>query len=219
MRAPGPSPVRPVLVAVVDSGWDRARAEPRVLAGRAFSGNPADDHDRLGHGTACIEAVLRHAPAGRVLPVRVFGAEPETSAEVLAAAIRSAAAAGADVIALSLGTRLKEARPLLEGACIDARAAGALLIAAGPNAGPPTLPACLPMVIGVWPAAGGGGGERFRVRCRDTLDLEVLADEGCRMGTSLAAAEVAGRLATLLAQGWARDPSRLIEGVGGGPSP
>lgn len=203
-----------VRVAVVDSGWDRSRGDPRVLAGAAFlGGDPPgpDDHDRLGHGTACILEVLRLAPAAEILPVRVFGEVPETSPEPIARAIRWAAEHGAQVVALSLGTRHEDARPMLAAACAAARRCGALLVSAGPNAGAPTYPAALPQVIGVWPARDLPPGA-VRVRAAATLDLETGLGPG---GTSLAAAALAGRLAARLAADPGRDPRRLLSALAG----
>jgi subtilisin family serine protease len=205
----------PVRVAVIDSGWDRRRSEPRVLVGGAFTAEGAftpDDHDRLGHGTACIREVLRWAPDAEILPARVFADEATTTPEALAAAIRWSAGQDARVIGLSLGTRRESARPVLEAACEAARAAGAILVSAGPNAGPATYPAALLGVIGVWADAGLAPGE---LRRRGALDLE--GSPGRRAvspgpgGSSLAAAEVAGRIARLLAGGADADLSLLLE--------
>lgn len=196
----------PVRVAVVDSGWDRTRPEERVLPGVCMVAEhpDPDDHDRLGHGTACIGEVLRWAPDARILPVRVFGDEAETSPEAIVRAIRWSAAAGARVVSLSLGTRREDARAMLSEACGEAVRGGVLLVSAGPNSGDPTCPAALPGVIGVWPGAGLSPGE-CRIRCADTLDLQasvaerpVIGTAGVGSGTSLAAAEVTGRIAHLL---------------------
>jgi len=168
-----------------------------------------DDHDRLGHGTTCAAEVLARAPAARILPVRVFDDRAATSPEALARAIAWAAARGAHVINLSLGSRREVDRPVIAAAVEAALAAGSLLVAAGPNAGPPTAPADLPGVIGIWPAPECRPGE-FRPRSRDGVGLEVrvgpravsLAGElRPGDGTSLAAAEVSGRIAALLAGG------------------
>ncbi|HEX2203444.1 MAG TPA: hypothetical protein VHG91_09115, partial [Longimicrobium sp.] len=66
---------RGVRVGVVDSGWDRALADPRVRPGVAIvvpegGGAPElsdDDHDRMGHGTACADLVLRVSPEAEVV--------------------------------------------------------------------------------------------------------------------------------------------------------
>jgi subtilisin family serine protease len=195
-----------VVVAVIDSGWDRDRPDPRVLPGVALlAGERREDtHDRLGHGTACGAEVLRVAPGARIRPVRVFGETAATTPEALAAGIRWAAGSGAQVVCLSLGTPREEDRVVIESAC--EAAAPALLVAAGPNLGPPTYPAALPGVIGIWPGAGLAPGS---LRARAGLDLEVGATGSG--GTSLAAAAVAGHLAVLLAGGAPPDPALLLE--------
>ncbi len=84
-----------VVVAVIDSGWDRSSSNPRVARGVGFV-NPdddlslrptEDDHDRLGHGTACANLILDVAPDVEIVPVRVFGHRLETSPAVVEAAM------------------------------------------------------------------------------------------------------------------------------------
>lgn len=209
------------MVAVVDSGWDRRIADPRLLPGAATlaAGSPdPDDHDRLGHGTTCAAELLHWAPQARILPVRIFGADSDTTPEALARAIEWAAGRGVAVINLSVGSRRASDRPVIAAAVAAARSAGAVLVAAGPNAGPPTVPADLAGVIGVWPSLDCAPGE-FRRRAGDGLAIDAWA--GPRQvplagthrpgdGTSLAAAEVSGRIAALLAAGTPADPAVLV---------
>ena len=84
-----------IRIAVIDSGWDRTRDDPRVLPGIGLVDpeddlamlRTDDDHDRVGLGTACIDLILRIAPEATVTPVRVFGNDLETSPGTLHAAI------------------------------------------------------------------------------------------------------------------------------------
>jgi subtilisin family serine protease len=148
-------PPRGVRVGVIDSGWDRTLSDPRVLPGVGLT-DPADDfallrtdddHDRLGHGTACADLILRRAPAASIVPIRVFGSQLETSPAALRAGIDWAAEQSIPLVNLSLGTTLEHERAPLLAACQRARRRGTLIVAAAPSAG--TYPAAFDDVIGV----------------------------------------------------------------------
>ena len=132
-----------IRVAVIDSGYDRALNDSRVLPGVSFVdpdddfalARNDDDGDVLGHGTACADLVLRVAPDARVIPVRVFGRVLETSPGTLQAAMHWAIDAGAHVINVSLGTKLESALVPLYAACERAMRAGIIVVAADDNAG------------------------------------------------------------------------------------
>ncbi len=149
---------RGVRIAVVDTGWDRTLADPRVVPGVGLVPpdddfallESADDHDRLGHGTSVAGLILRIAPEAEIVPVRVFGERLETSPEALCAGVAWAARAGVHLANLSLGTTLESARAPLRDACARALRAGVALVAAAPV--PDAHPAALEGVIGV--AAG-----------------------------------------------------------------
>lgn len=149
---------RGVRVGVIDSGWDRTLADPRILPGvglvdpdNAFAPlHSGDDHDRLGHGTACADLVLRHAPTASIVPIRVFGGELETSPGSLVTGIEWAAEQRLPLINLSLGTVLESAREPLLAACRRAAEAGTLIVAAAaPRPGTAAYPAVFDEVIGV----------------------------------------------------------------------
>lgn len=146
---------RGVRVGVIDTGWDRTLADPRILPGVGLT-DPADDfallrtdddHDRLGHGTACADLILRLAPAATIVPIRVFGGQLETSPAALRAGINWAAEQSIPLVNLSLGTTLEHERAPLLAACERARRGGMLIVAAAPNAH--TYPAAFDEVIGV----------------------------------------------------------------------
>jgi subtilisin family serine protease len=143
---------------VIDTGWDRSLPDPRILPGVGLV-DPADDlallrtdddHDRLGHGTACADLVLGHAPDARIVPIRVFGAGLETSPATLRAGIEWAVEQRLPVVNLSLGTVLESARDALHDACRRAADAGTIVVAAAsPQANRPAYPAVFDEVIGV----------------------------------------------------------------------
>jgi subtilisin family serine protease len=205
---------RGIRVAVIDSGWDRHLDEPRVLPGVGFV-DPADDfamarndddHDVLGHGTACADLVLRIAPDARVVPVKVFGRVLETSPGTLHAALLWAIDQGVQVINVSLGTRLEGTLHPLYAACEKARQAGIVVVAAGHNANDWSYPAIFENVIGV-SAARFDSPFSFRYRPHHAMEVEgwgveqpVLWVGGSRQikhGTSFAAPNVAGVVALI----------------------
>ena len=206
---------RGIRVAVIDSGWDRTIDDPRVLPGVSFVhpeddfalGQTDDDHDVLGHGTACVDLVLRVAPDARVVPVRVFGTQLETSPGTIHAALLWAVEAGVQVINVSLGTRLEYARDALYVACERARRAGIIVVTAGHNANDWSYPAIFENVIGV-SAAKFASPYEFRYRAEHAMECvawgveqEVTWIGGERVvkhGTSFAAPNVAGIVALIL---------------------
>ena len=60
--------------------------------------------DRLGHGTAVTAAIREKASGAQIFAIKVFWRSLATNVETLVRGIELAAARGADVINLSLGT-------------------------------------------------------------------------------------------------------------------
>ncbi|HEX2078865.1 MAG TPA: S8 family serine peptidase [Longimicrobium sp.] len=217
---------RGVRVAVVDSGWDRTLHDERVLPGIGFVdpdddfalAQNDDDHDVLGHGTACADLILAIAPDARVIPVKVFGKVLETSPGTLHAALLWCIQEGVQVINVSLGTRLEGTLHPLYAACEKARRAGIIVVAAGHNANDWSYPAIFENVIGV-SAARFESPFHFRYRPEHAMECEawgveqpVLWTGGRRVvkhGTSFAAPNVAGIVALILE----RHPGATIEQV------
>ena len=206
---------RGVRVAVIDSGWDRSIDDPRVLPGVSFV-DPADDlamssndddQDVLGHGTACVDLVLRIAPDAQVIPVKVFGRTLETSPGTLQLALRWAIQAGVHVINVSLGTKLRGTLYPLYLACEYARQRGIIVVAAGDNARKWSYPAIFENVIGV-DAARFDSPYHFRYRPDDAMEcvawgveqpvLGMGGGRSPRHGTSFAAPNMAGIIALIL---------------------
>lgn len=206
---------RGITVAVIDSGWDRTLDDPRVLPGTSFVDpdddfalrRNDDDHDVLGHGTACVDLVLRIAPGARVVPIRVFGKKLETSPGTLQSALLWAIEEGVNVINVSLGTRLEHALHPLYAACEKARRAGIVVVAAGNNSNDWSYPAIFENVIGV-AAARFRSPYEFRYRPDEAMECEgwgveqevtwIGGERTVRHGTSFAAPNVAGIVALIL---------------------
>lgn len=219
---------RGVVVGVIDSGWDRTVDDPRVLPGVGLvhpgddlaTQRTEDDRDRVGHGTACINQVLRIAPEARVVPIRVFGGALETAPETLEAAIHCAVERGVHVVNLSIGTtRTGTVQPLL-AACSRARKAGTIVVAAGHNSRSWGYPAIFRSVLGVGAARFS---DPFTYRCFPGRALEWEAwgvdqpvtwmggETVVTQGTSFAAPNITGIVALLLE----RHPGAGLEEIRG----
>lgn len=206
-----------VRVAVVDSGWNRRIPEDRIEAGLGLvdDGDPAafslteDDDDRIGHGTACADLILRLAPGVRIVPLRVFGTRLETSIEPLIAAVDWAAEQGIRLVNLSLGTQRTDLAARFYHACERARRRGTLIVASGHIASAISFPAVFDCVIGV---GAGHFTHPFQYRYRPEQALECEA-KGFRQpvltltgktvlvdSTSFAAPNITGIVALLLEQ-------------------
>lgn len=145
---------RGVRVAVIDSGVHPSHPHVgEVDAGVSVdtAGRLGDDTiDRLGHGTAVAAAIRDQAPGVALVPVKVFDRELRASAEALERAIDWAIGAGVDAVNLSLGTANPAHEARLAAAVARARAAGVLVVAAGPDQGTRWLPGSLPGAVPVF---------------------------------------------------------------------
>lgn len=146
-----------VLIGIVDTGVNPWHSHVRgdVSGCRIFVNSDgkicedSDYHDPVGHGTA-VAGVLRQAlPEAAFFAIRVFEQELTTYPSLVARGILRAAVAGCDVINLSLALPPGEGSELIADACVAAREAGAVLVAAGHPENPNLLPASLPGVYGV----------------------------------------------------------------------
>lgn len=216
-----------IRVGVIDSGWERRRADARVERGVGIVGDGEefdvalsdDDRDRNGHGSVCTDLILRIAPAARVVPIRVFGTRLETSPEAIVAAVHWALSNGLRLINLSLTTAREDAKPKVYAACERASREGVIIVASAANQGESDLsyPAAFDCVLGV---AGGDYPDPFEVRYHPGAVVEFSATsrhtvrwgggkERELQGTSFAASVVTGRVAQLLQQ----NPSLDLDGV------
>jgi subtilisin family serine protease len=144
---------RGVTVAVIDSGINAANPHVGTVAGGACIGRDGelgDDYsDYLGHGTAVAAAIREKAPAADLIATKVFDRTLATSADVLASSIVWAAAHGARLINLSLGTTNLAREAVLRSAVDDAASRGALVVSASEVDGIRWLPGSLAGVVGV----------------------------------------------------------------------
>ena len=142
-----------VRIAVIDSGVYAAHPHVGGVAGGLAvrnDGSVDDDYiDELGHGTAVTAAIREKAPAAEIIAIKVFERSLKTDIATLVRGIDEAAARGAELINLSLGTSNSQHRALLEDAVARARVNGALIVAANDDGGVRWLPGCLENVVAV----------------------------------------------------------------------
>ena len=141
-----------VRVAVIDSGVHATHPHVGGVAGGIGiddTGRVHDDYvDRLGHGTAVAAAIREKAPASEIFAIKVFDRELAATGMALVAAFERAIEHGAHIINLSLGTPNVDHEASLASVVREARAAGAIVVAAGEQDGVRWLPGALD---GVWP--------------------------------------------------------------------
>ena len=145
---------RGVHIGIIDSGVNPVHPHvgavaggARILSGEADSAN--DYLDYIGHGTAVAGAIREKAPDAQLYAVKVFDRALTTNIETIIKAIDWCVENEMDVINLSLGTVNDEHRQAIEQAVARAAEKGTVLVAAREMLGKPSLPGCLPSVIGV----------------------------------------------------------------------
>jgi len=203
----------PMRVAVIDSGVNVPHPHlPRVVGGLALDahGREHDDYlDVLGHGTAVAAAIHEKAPDAELFIIKVFDTRLATSVPALVRAIDLAAAGGARIINLSLGTPNRIRRAQLEAAVARTVEHGAILVSAEEHEGAAWLPGSLAGVVGVVVDAGQPR-ERVTVRTLEAGRRVLVASPYARPipgvpldrnlnGVSFAVANASGVLASVLA--------------------
>ncbi|GGS35527.1 S8 family serine peptidase [Deinococcus knuensis] len=142
-----------VTVAVIDSGIDLqhpafqdALSAPNTWQDfYSADGVPQEEgvfgEGAYGHGTNVAGIVLQVAPAAKIMPLRVLGADGSGDVVMVAQAIDWAVDHGADVINLSLGST--ESSKVVDRALERAAASGVLVVssAGNENTSPITYPA------------------------------------------------------------------------------
>ena len=217
-----------VRVAVVDSGIHPANPhiDVPVSGVRIGAGGETDDDylDRIGHGTAVAAAILEKAPGIELVAVRVFEHRLMTTADVLARGISWAAANGARLINLSLGTSNPSRAAVLGAAVEEAVAAGAIVVSALESNGVTWFPGSLPNVVGVTLDPACDRGELGMSTDGDSVvrlsaaglprPIPGVPVERNLSGISFAVANVTGFLARLMeADGAVRDVSGLVRQI------
>lgn len=212
VQALRPRTGRGVRVVVIDSGVHASHPHVGGVAGGVGvgpDGTLTDEYtDALGHGTAVTAVIREKAPAAELLVARVFEHRLDTTVTALQVAIRWAAGRGANLINLSLGTAVAEHADALQRAVTEARAAGAWVVAAGPQYGIRWLPGALDDVVGVeldWQIPRDTGeldmdtGGRVRVRASGyPRPVPGVPPERNLKGLSFAVANATGLLALLM---------------------
>ena len=145
---------RGIKVAIIDSGINPAHPHVGGVAGGAAisagEAGPSRDYlDYLGHGTAVAGAIREKAPDASLYAVKVFDRALTTNIQTIIKAIDWCVDNEMDVINLSLGTANGDHRDLIGRAVDRAAQKGIVLVAAREMSGKPSLPGCLPAVIGV----------------------------------------------------------------------
>jgi subtilisin family serine protease len=143
-----------VKVAIIDSGVNPAHPHVGgVVGGTRITSGDADGStdylDYIGHGTAVAGAIREKAPDAQLYAVKVFDRALTTNIEAIIKAIDWCVENEMDVINLSLGTVNIEHRKVIEQAVGRAAEKRTVLVAAREMSGKPSLPGCLPNVIGV----------------------------------------------------------------------
>jgi type VII secretion-associated serine protease mycosin len=163
-----------VTIAVIDTGVDGRIAELQgaVIPGADFSGlgsadgqtpvGPEDERDHgtmvsslaAGRGTGGDNGVIGAAPAATILPISIgFGEGSTSSDDQIAAAVRYATDAGADVINMSLTRNTLEWPTSWDDAFLYAMDHDVVIVAAAGNRGSGTTqvgaPATMPGVLTV----------------------------------------------------------------------
>ena len=127
-----------VRVAVIDSGAHASHPHVNGVAGGVGIDSEGHEHgdyvDRLGHGTAVAAVIREKAPDAELLAVKVFDRELAATGVALVSACEWALREGAHLVNLSLGTLNEDHGPALADVVKKLRAAGAIVIAAGPPA-------------------------------------------------------------------------------------
>jgi hypothetical protein len=202
-----------LLIGVVDSGHGPRQAG-LVQAARRFRLSPdalceePADFDRLGHGTAVLEALALDGGAIRCCVAQVFAERWQTSPLQVAAAIHWLVEQGVALINLSLG--LRQDRPLLREACERALAAGVVLCAASPAQGEAVYPASYPGVLRITGDARCKAGQWSWLDSAQA-DFGAPVAAGGLAGASLACATLSGQIARYLHEQPGSDRAALLD--------
>jgi subtilisin family serine protease len=141
-----------VRVAIIDSGVNPAHPHVGGVVGGVCINADGESQvylDYVGHGTAVAGAIREKAPEALLYAVKVFDQSLRTNAETIIRAIEWTIENEMQVVNLSLGTVNQSHRERFERAVARAVERRVVLVAAREMNDRPSLPGCLPSVIGV----------------------------------------------------------------------
>lgn len=211
-------PLKPVRVAIVDSGIDARHPDLRarvVEAWRVEAGDPiravrtsaSGNQDVFGHGTGVAGIVASVAPNAKLIDIRVLDEKNEATGEMLLAGFEQALETGANVINLSLACSNRLASPL-RALCERAYRRNQVVVAASRNMPlfdlgfPAELSSCISVNLGKFATAFDLGWKMppIEVRARGEQVMTTAAGGGytAMTGTSFATPTVSGLCALLL---------------------
>ena len=212
--------LRPVTVAVVDSGVDATHPElaKRVVKAvhveqddgecRIIAGDPSKNADKYGHGTAVASIIAGLAPNSKIIDICVLDANNVGTGEALVAGFGHAVDSQADIINMSLAARARCSASLVP-LCEQAYRNNQLVIAArrnmpllGEEGFPAEFASCIGVDLGFFPDPFHmnfltGSGIEFRARGEDVRVAAMGGGYTTMTGTSFATPTVSGICALL----------------------
>ncbi|QJB32207.1 S8 family serine peptidase [Chitinophaga oryzae] len=197
-------------VGIIDSGASlpNLRLTPERASGVHLFRNDAGDivstddiNDRLGHGTACMSAILRDNPDVSFYVVKIFDREWTADPEVLVAALQYCIDQQVDIINVSLGIQQNVPGAGLTAVCREAGRRNIPIVAAGRLDDKICFPACLPEVIGVGCIDSSAPVELVYIEQASVafyMKGMVILDTLVYFGTSFACAKVTAEILLLM---------------------
>ena len=156
------------LVICIDTGWQSSSEISRVEPGYTICWNDEKEeisvssgaHDDNGHGTQCIDVLLKTTRSARVIPIKALDASGQSDLRTLSLALQLARRLEPDIIAMFLGATDVFMHQALRRECDECLCAGAILFASQTSEGPLAIPGAFPSVVSV--------------RCRDLSEAPAL---------------------------------------------